>query len=235
VTATRRFANNLEFGANWTWSKAMDYSDADWGNLTTLVPIRVWNYGLAGFDRTHIVKANWLYDLPKFKTSFKPAQAVLNGWQMSGIASFVSGAPSGIGYSLVTPVEVTGTPSLSPRIVVTGNPVLPKSDRTFSQNFRTDVFQPAAVGTIGNAATTLVRGPGINNWDIGVFKTFHLGERVRAQFRAESYNTFNHTQFSTFDTTARFDANGKQVNAQLGQFTAARSPRQMQFALRLNF
>jgi hypothetical protein len=49
------------------------------------------------------------------------------------------------------------------------------------------------------------------------------------------YNAFNHTQFSGLDTTARFDGTGKQVNTQFGQFTAARNPRIMQFALRLNF
>jgi hypothetical protein len=49
------------------------------------------------------------------------------------------------------------------------------------------------------------------------------------------YNAFNHTQFSALDTAARFDAQGRQVNTQFGQFTAARSPRIMQFALRFNF
>jgi hypothetical protein len=46
---------------------------------------------------------------------------------------------------------------------------------------------------------------------------------------------FNHTQFSSFDATARFDANGNQVNAQFGQYTAARDPRILQLAVRLQF
>ena len=58
---------------------------------------------------------------------------------------------------------------------------------------------------------------------------------VRAQFRVEGYNAFNHTQFSTYDSTARFDANGNQVNGQFGQFTAARDPRILQLAIRLQF
>ena len=99
-----------------------------------------------------------------------------------------------------------------------------------------DAFAPPAVGTFGNASKDVVRGPGINNWDISMFKNIPLPiERWRMQFRAESYNTFNHTQYSSFDTGARFDAQGRQVNTRLSEFTAARSPRRLQLALRLTF
>lgn len=141
----------------------------------------------------------------------------------------------GVGFTQVTATDLTGTPSISSRIVVTGNPVLPKSERTFSRNFDTSVFRMPAVGTLGNAAKTLLRGPGINNWDVAVIKSFPLRERLRAQFRAEMYNAFNHTQFSAFDATARFDARGAQVNGNFGQFTAARNPRYMQLAARVTF
>lgn len=80
------------------------------------------------------------------------------------------------------------------------------------------------VGMIGNAARTNLRGPGLNNWDIALFKTIPLHERLMLQFRAELYNAFNHTQF---------DAQGRQVNTRFGQFTAARSPRIAQLALRV--
>ena len=130
----------------------------------------------------------------------------------------------------------TGTPSLSPRIDVTGDPVLPKSERTFSRNFRTEVFRVPQLGTYGNSARTSVRGPGINNWDAALFKNFPIfSERTRLQFRWELYNAFNHTQFSAFDTATRFDSQGNQINSRLSEFTAARTPRQMQFALRLTF
>jgi hypothetical protein len=91
------------------------------------------------------------------------------------------------------------------------------------------------VGTIGNAARTNLRGPGINNWDIALFKNIPVQERVKMQFRAEFYNAFNHTQFSSFDASARFDAAGRQVNARFGEYTASRTPRILQFALRVNF
>jgi hypothetical protein len=231
VSANRRFTAGLQFGASWTWSKAMGFVDADSSAVSALADRR-WDYGLASFDRTHVLKLNAIWDLPKTPWKNPVVKAVLNDWHTSVMPTFISGSPLGVGWSSTVGTDVTGTPSQGARIVVTGNPVLSKSDRTFSTNFRTDVFQMPAVGTLGNAAKTLVRGPGINNWDIGIFKSFPIKEFARIQLRWEMYNAFNHTQFSSMDTSARFDGTGKQVNSQFGQYTASRSPRTMQAALR---
>ncbi|MBM3740306.1 MAG: hypothetical protein FJW39_31515 [Acidobacteria bacterium] len=112
---------------------------------------------------------------------------------------------------------------------------MPKGERTFGRNFKTETVRPPTVGSIGNAARSNLRGPGINNWDIALFKNFEVHERAKLQFRAEFYNAFNHTQFSSYDAGARFDAAGAQVNARFGEFTAARTPRIVQLALRLTF
>lgn len=235
ATANRRFARGFEFGVAYTWSKALDFVDGDNGRVTTVVNTRTWNYGLASFDRTHILKVNWLWSIPNANFGLSPLKALLNGWQLSGIATFASGEPQGIGFTQVVAADITGTPSIAPRIVVTGNPNLPDSERSFSRNFRTEVFQLPERGAIGNAAKTLVRAPGVNNIDISVLKTCALKERVNLQFRGEFYNALNHTQFSAFDTTARFDAAGNQVNSRFGEFTAARNPRIVQLALRVRF
>lgn len=235
ATANRRFVKSLEIGLAWTWSKALDFTDGDFGAINTVAPLREWNYGRAGFDRRHVVKVNWLWSLPERKWGLKAAGVVLNGWQMSGIASFQSGAPVNVGYSLVTANDLSGTPSISPRILVIGDPVLPSGERTFSRNFRTDVFRVPAAGTLGFMTKNMLTGPGINNWDLAVFKNFRIREGVKFQFRSELYNAFNHTQFSSFDSTARFDATGNQVNSQFGQVTAARDPRIVQLAIRVQF
>ena len=91
------------------------------------------------------------------------------------------------------------------------------------------------MGTIGNSARTVVRGPGIHNWDLTGYKNFAVRERVRFQLRGEFYNAFNHTQWSGVDTTARFDGTGRQVNGQFGWITATRPARRIQIALRVNF
>jgi len=237
VQANRRFTRGAQFGASWTWSKAMGYNNNDTDAVSFLLPVKVWNYGLLQFDRTHVFSLNWLWDLPKAPWENPLVTRVLNGWQLSGITSFVSGQPLSVGLGTTVAVDTTGSPTDGARVVVTGNPVLPKSERTFSRNFRTEVFQMPAKGTVGNAANTVIRGPGINNWDVAIFKNFPLhGERTRLQFRAEFYNFFNHTQFSALDASTRFDpTTGAQTNARFGEFTASRTPRIGQLALRLYF
>lgn len=73
--------------------------------------------------------------------------------------------------------------------------------------------------------------------DISLFKNFQLGnnEARRLQFRLESYNTFNHTQFTAIDAAARFDASGRQVNNEFGQYTAAAPSRRLVLGLKLYF
>jgi hypothetical protein len=235
LSLNRRFAAGLHFGASWTWSKAMDYASEDATSVSDLVPVRVWNYGLSNNDHTHILKVNWIWDVPGGSWQNPVLSTVLDGWQLSGIVGFISGAPLGVGFSTTTGADITGTPTQGARPVVTEDPVLPKSERTFARNFNTDAFEVAPKGTFGNAARTVIRGPGVNNWDVAVFKNFPIKEVVKLQFRCELYNAFNHTQFAGLDTTARFDAQGNQVNAQFGQFTSARPARIMQLGLRLTF
>ena len=239
VTANRRFAKSIQFGFAWTWSKAMDYVDADQSLISTVVDPKVWNYGKAGFDRTHVVKLSWIWDIPKASRlwSNPVVVGILDDWQMSGIGTFISGSPLGINATLISTTDITGSPTdAAARPVMIADPILPKSERTFSRNFNTDAFAPPVIGTPGNAPKDVIRGPGINNWDISLFKNVPLpGERFRLQFRAESYNAFNHTQFSALDVNARFDALGRQTNARFGEFTAARQPRRIQLALRLSF
>ena len=231
----RRYAKTLQYGASWTWSKAMDYNDTDNAAVSTLIPVRVWNYGLASFDRTHVLKVNWLWDVPKSPFHNALLKGAFNNWQVSGIASFVSGAPLGVGLSTTASTDFTGSTTDTARVVVTGNAALPKSERTFSRYFNTSVFQAPAVGTYGNSPKSQFRGPGLNNWDLATYKQFPIHEQVRVEFRWELYNIFNHTQFTAVDATARFNPAGDQVSPTFGQLTAAANPRIMQFALRLYF
>jgi len=235
VTANRRFTRGLQFGLAWTWSKAMTYNANDNETVSPIVPVDIWNYGPASYDRTHVFKLNYLWDLPDVSTGNPVVRQVLNGWQLSGITSFISGAPLGIGLATTSAFDFTGTPSQGARTVMIADPVLSKSERTFDRNFNTGAFARPPQGSFGNAASTVIRGPGVNNWDIAVFKNFPIWEDLKLQFRAELYNAFNHTQFSALDTTARFDNAGTQVNGRFGAFTGALQPRQIQLALRFYF
>lgn len=238
-TLNRRFARGLSLGIAYTWSKAMNYTDSDGDGIAVYRPIRIWNYGKAiGYDQTHIFVGNYTYDLPKLSTrtvNNAATRFVLDNWQISGITSFSSGLPSGVGFSTVDAVDLAGGGD-GTRINVTGKAQLGYGDRTFSRFFNPDVFARPARGDFGNAPKDVFRRPGIGNWDISFFKLFPIkSERRYLQLRWEMYNAFNHTQFSDVDSTARFDAQGRQVNTRFGEVIGARNPRRMQASLRFTF
>jgi hypothetical protein len=243
VQANHRFTRGLQFGASWTWSKAMDYADTDEGNsafVSDFLPLRAWNYGKAGFDHTHILVLNWVYQLPKLSklVNNRLVRLAFDDWQVSNITTFQSGSPYGITLTTVDNADITGggfAAADAARVVMLSNPTLSKSQQTVARFFDPNAFARPAVGTVGNAAKDVVRGPGINNWDSSIFKEFPIKERARVSFRWEFYNTFNHTQFYSMDTTARFDASGKEANARLGALISNRDPRRMQGSLRLTF
>ncbi|MGC8761809.1 MAG: hypothetical protein ACP5VC_17780, partial [Bryobacteraceae bacterium] len=160
---------------------------------------------------------------------------VTDNWQISGITSFITGAPFTPGFSTTDGQDITGS-SEDARVTIIGDTYLPKDKRTFERNFNTAAFARTPLGSFGNAGQNSMYGPGVNNWDIAVAKRFPLfGEGRFVQFRGEFFNAWNHTQFSSLDTTARFDPAGKQVNPSFGQFTGARDPRIIQLSLRVNF
>ncbi|MEP7366798.1 MAG: carboxypeptidase regulatory-like domain-containing protein [Acidobacteriota bacterium] len=240
----KRFGRGLAFGVSWTWSKAMNFVDGNNNAVNPFLDFRVRNYGRANIDRTHNFVLNYSYDIPKASTTWNNgfSRWVLDGWQLSGITSFLSGAPSGIGYSLVSGADLTGASGagVDSRVNLTGDPVLPKGERTELKHFNTSVVRPptgAGELGIGTAAKDLIRLPGVNMWDISLFKNIPLGsnEARRLQFRIETYNTFNHANFSAVDTTGRFDAAGAQVNARFGQYTATLDARRLVLGVKVFF
>jgi hypothetical protein len=237
VQVNRRFVKGLQIGAAWTWSKSMDYVSNDFAAVADVVPIKIWNYGKSDFDRTHIVQINWLWDLPGATKLVKNrfVGAIGDHWELSGVASFISGAPSGITLSTTNGLDIPGGGD-GVRTLVLSNPILPKDKQSLLQYFNTSVFAMPAIGTAGDAPRDVVRGPGTNNFDMDIFKNFLIREKVRLQLRFEGYNAFNHTQFSGMNTTAQFNpATGQQVNAAFGTLTSARGARVGQASLRVSF
>jgi hypothetical protein len=235
----RRFRQGLTFGVAWTWSKTMDLVDAN-NVINPFVDPRVWHYGKAGFDRTHTFVTHFDYDLPKVSPRWNNffSRAVLDNWELAGIISFLSGEPQGVSYTLETTTDLTGGGGngVTARPDLIANATLPKSERTPVRAFRTDsIARPADRWGRGTAPKDVFRGPGINNWDLSANKNFRWGETRNVQFRFETYNSFNHSQFSGVDTAARFNAAGAQTNQRFGQYTSARDARKVQLGLKFAF
>ncbi len=232
LSVNRRFANGLQFGFSYTFSKFMDYN-----GIPIYRPLRTWSYGFDGSDQTHNAVLNFTYNLPKASRMVngnKVVKWLFDDWTFAGIAQWVTGTPASIGFSTVQGTDLTGGGD-GQRVNIVGDPNANGS--TFSAWFNPAAFAVPGKGDPGNAAKNSVRNPGVNNEDLALSKRFPLKSEKRSiTFRWEAYNAFNHTQYSGINTSARFDlTTGAQTNSLFGQVTSTRAPRIMQGSLRFTF
>jgi len=241
----------LQFGAAYTYSRSRDFtSNNETGNganmqVATYQDPSSWNYGLSSYDQPHILVINYTWDLPKASRRWNNGltRALLDNWQISGLSTFASGTPVNVTFTTTDGADITGggdttraTGATGNVPIVNGDPTLPSDQRGLLTWFNTSVFARPERGNPGNSPKDVVRGPGINNSDITLFKNIPFGSgQRRVQLRWEIYNVFNHTQFATVDAAARFDTQGAQVNARFGQVITTRAPRVMQVAIRVVF
>ena len=231
LSAVHRFSKSLDISANYAWSKSLGY----YSPFATYYNNRL-QYGVLPFDRTHVLRFYYTYNLPSVSNRLKmhAARWVTDDWQLSGISQFQSGFPQSLNCQFTYPVNLFGGGDYS-RCILTGPVHLSRSDRTFYRFFDTSVIQPPTKANPGNAAPGVVRGPGVEDFAISLFKNFPFGEKRYVQFRLETFNTFNHPQFNTVNTNPQFDQTGAQVNGQLGQIISDYLPRQVQLVLKLYF
>jgi hypothetical protein len=240
---SQRFRRGITLGFAYTFSKVLDCADGYGSSVDPFLSPRQWNYGPAGFDRTHVFSGRYTWALPRLSRSFgfRPLRWVTDNWEVSGITRMVSGAAITPSYSLVSGIDFTGSSQASARPYV----VDPKAPIT--ERFGPPVWTAANVPTQGNVGKGVLRGPGVNNWDISIYKNIRFNERLRGSLRFETYNTFNHTQFSGVDSGLNFRQVSpqpnpsalnrvyEQINPLFMQPTSARPPRRAQISARLTF
>ena len=225
-----RFGRGFNLNLSYTFSKVLDESDSYGNQVDAFLSPKSRNYGPAGFDRRHTFSASYYYTLPKLSQSiqFRPAHWILDRWTISGVTRMSTGGMFTPGYQLINGLPApSGSTSETARVLVI-NPTAPLNQR----------FAPPPQGppvSLGNLGKNTITGAGVNNWDLSLYKDIRFKERVTGQFRIETYNTFNHTQFSTVDQTLRFDPAGKQANPLFDLPTAARPARRMALGIRLRF
>ena len=249
MSLNRRLTRGISFGVSYTYSKTMNTGSSEGDVLSTYRPWRVWTYGPANFDQTHMFIVNYVWNLPKASHLVQSSGgklligSVFDNWQVSGVTTMASGLPQPISIGTISGLDLTGGGD-GVRANVIARPQLPHGQRTFDRWFNTAAFAMPNLpnGTTvdpGNASVFPIRGPGQNDWDMSFVKKFPLKSESRSlQFRAELYNAFNHTQFMSLDTNAVFDdtvASHPQVNSEFGQVIATRQPRVIQLSVRLEF
>jgi hypothetical protein len=148
-------------------------------------------------------------------------KALLGGWEFSGIYTLESGTPFSIGGG---PDNLGYGGGTSNRADIVSAVTYPK---TRFQWFSTSSFKQPAPLAWGTSARNTVVGPGRNNWNMAMFKAFQFHEKARFEFRAESFNTFNHTQFTNPSSGV--------TNADFGQISNTNNPRTLQLGLKFLF
>jgi hypothetical protein len=221
----------------YTWAKSTDSKSAaagigasgfnGWqGFLDNANPER--DYGLSDFDVDHRLVGSFVYNLPfgsgeKFASDATGLKnAVIGGWQMNGIYTWQRGFPI-----TITAADLGGLNDTfgTNRADLVGDP--DSGERTVNRWFNTAAFAQPAPGALGNLGRNTERGPGVNNLDLALFKNFSLARGVRLQFRLESFNVLNHTQFANVSTNLSAP--------NFGVVTSARPARINQLGLKVLF
>jgi hypothetical protein len=237
IDVNSQVGRDLQLRAFYTLSRAEDPSNGgtgggDLNNVSN--PYLGWRYdiGPSGFDRTHVAVVNFIYDIPLFRSNqSRLLKTTLGGWQVSGIVTEESGVPINIG--LANNQGGNGLPNATNRPNPVGSITYPQSavpgKQQGIQYIDPAAFALPALGAFGTLGHNAARAKGRNNWNLSLFKSFVFSETrgSRLEFRVETFNTFNHTQFH--DVSNNFTADN------FGRFTSAWDPRIMQLGLKAYF
>ena len=240
VSLNRRVSNGLTLGIAYTWSKNLANNPTDRGSGVYDTYNFAQNYGPPSINTPHIFVANYVYDLPFFRSQRGFIGHLLGGWELSGITRLQSGSSitlsqstdpfNSFDYKTATPGTYPGGIGIDPSTVSPRPDVVPGVSLTGAgdrfQWFNTAAFT-TAVGHFGTAGRGLFLGPGLENWDLAGIRNIKFGERVSVQFRGEFFNAFNHTNFMTLGTNVN--------TSTFGRLTNAHNPRTIQLGLKLYF
>ena len=236
VFGQHRFSGSSQVNLAYTWSKNLSDNQTDRSTAPQNSYDQKGDYGRAALDRRHILTANWVYDLPFFDRTRGPIGLILGGWQFQGIATYQTGLPLTVTTSNF---DAAGL-GLIPALIAGSRPLIlcdPNANAPTTQQQWFDIScfasNPAAgspttntgvLNVVGTAARGVVEGPSTKRVDFVMSKNFNFTEDMRLQLRAESFNVFNWTSFTTVAT-----------NRSLGNFgtvTGTRDPRTFQFGVK---
>jgi hypothetical protein len=249
VGVTKRFSHGLQMSQAYTWSHAIDNAS---GLRVTSNPFDSgFDRGNSEQDVRHRYVLTFIYDLPWMKDQKGALGRILGGWGVSGITTFQSGLVFNVtesadrclcggGSGSQRPDYISGNivfydPRLTSAVTDrpnswfdgTGGGTAAADTNPFFRRVGTAASWARGAGRYGNFGRNVLHGPGVNNFDLAAYKRFRFLESHEVTFRAEFYNSFNHTQF--------LNPNGSIASVTFGRITTTREPRIIQMALRYVF
>ena len=229
--------HGLSFELDYTYAHEIDDQV---GSNDLNITSNPWNLkydkGSGSLDRRNILNINYTYKIPLFAHSSGLVHSILGGWEVSGTEITESGLPwagnstPGSGYADTVGLGggYTNRPDLSGRVQYVKHKTTVGTNTGYQWVSQNGFSIPTAAWAggpnlgFGNAGRDAVVGPGRTNFTTSVYKSFAFTERARFELRADSFNTFNHTQFNAFNNTV--------ANSNFGFVTGAQDPRVFEFA-----
>jgi len=229
---TRRFTGRFETASSYTWARGYIH------NLNQNNPLP------STMDRQdiqeHVLVTSYMYQVPnasRFLGKSAAVRTLLDDWMISGVSTFGTGGRGNVTVTYNPAITAPGGEDCG-RYNVTGDLLLPGSERTIDKWFNTAAITPISnVLDTGNSCSPWKFAlPGWNNHDVSLFKDIQVKRGQTIQYRWEIFNLFNSVSFQTVNTAATLSqATGQQTSSTFGATTAARAERRMQMSLRYKF
>jgi hypothetical protein len=222
----KRLSHGLTITGSYTFSKLIDDASSVFSQTIFTGPV-LGTTGAADAYNRHLEKdvssgdipqvfaMGWVYDIPRLWK--------ISGWQIAGLVRIQTGDAvpitqatnnnSALGYAVQRPNRISNPNDFA--------------NRSVAQYFNTAAFTTANQFVIGTSSRNPVRGPGLQNADLMIGKTFRIRESMSFEFRAEVFNVSN--------TPPLNDPNGSLGSAAFGSITSAGNPRDFEFVGKFHF
>ena len=224
VNVRHRVSKGLFVSAAYTWSHSLTDTHGGYELFQNdLVNQDIYHhkedYGNSDSNVADVLAISHIWNMPFFSDATGLKRTLLGGWVYTGSTTFQTGI-SQDPFLSVSEQGLATRPDYVPSTTV-------KGPKTVNEWFNTGHFSQPANGFFGNSTNGSIPGPGLIDFDMGLYKNFRVTERATVQFRSEAFNIFNHTNFNAVNTTYG--------SGQFGQLTGAADPRIFEFALRMEF
>jgi hypothetical protein len=222
----KRLSHGLTINASYTFSKLIDDASSVFSQTIFTGPVlnstgaadaynRHLEKDVSSGDIPRVFALGWVYDVPRLWK--------ISGWQIAGLVRVQAGDAvpvtqatnnnSSLGFAVQRPNRISDPNQFDGRSV--------------ARYFNASAFTASPQFVIGNSSRNPVRGPGLQDADLMIGKTFRITERVNLEFRAEAFNVSN--------TPPLNDPNGSFGSAAFGSITTAGNPRDFEFVAKLHF
>ncbi len=246
----KRFSNGFNLVSSYTYAKSLDDTSGIRTQSSQLFPQNdlciSCEYGPSDFDVKHRVVAGLIYSLPigpglMYAPSSKIVEAAIGGWQINVLGTLQTGLPFYMGYNdnnASTNTISGGTFATRPNYVPGANFFQAnKKAGSTGQWVNLAAFPEPAAGFLGSTSRNMLYGPGYQEFDMALAKSFNMpyNEHHHLQFRFDTFNTLNHTNFGNPQRVVNSSTGGKITGSNAPSGSANGGARELELGAKYTF